>query len=114
MFYPRYFEMINDAVEALFSDLLGWLFEEMHHDSGVPTASFKVEFKASSRHGDHLDLNLTVTDLGRSSMTLRTEAVSEGQVRIVADQVLVCVNGDGRPKQWPVELRETVKTIMEG
>ena len=27
VFYPRFFEMINDAVEALFSDVLNWPFE---------------------------------------------------------------------------------------
>ena len=52
VFYPRFFEMINDAVEALFSDMLGWPFEKMHPDSGVPTAEFKVRFKVPCRQGD--------------------------------------------------------------
>ena len=37
-FYPRYVEIINDAVEALFGDFLGWTFAEIVKTGGVPTA----------------------------------------------------------------------------
>ncbi|GGE38266.1 hotdog family protein [Actibacterium pelagium] len=48
VFYPRYFEMINDAVEAMFSNLLGWPYEDLLRDSAVPTAAFKVVFTTRS------------------------------------------------------------------
>lgn len=113
VFYPRYFEMINDAVEALFGDLLDWPFEEIHKTAAVPTASFKVDFKAPSRHGDHLELNLTLLRMGGSSLTLRTQAVAEGEMRFEAEQVLVCVNADGKPVRWPATLATKVNMILE-
>jgi 4-hydroxybenzoyl-CoA thioesterase len=113
VFYPRFFEMINDAVEAMFSDLLGWPFESMHPANGVPTAEFKVRFKAPCRHGDQLDLCLTLQRLGGSSLSLTTEARKVDQICFVADQVLVCVGADGRPVAWPKPVRDKINEIME-
>ena len=62
--------MINDAVELLFGDILGWPFETMHPDAGVPTVSFNVRFKRPCRHGNQLDLCVTLTHVGRSSLSL--------------------------------------------
>lgn len=113
VFYPRYFEMINDAVEAMFGDLLGWPFEEIHRSAAVPTAAFKVEFHAPSRHGDQLELRLCILKLGGSSMTLRTEAWGADVHRFTAEQVLVCVNEGGRPQRWPSALVTKVKSVVE-
>ncbi len=114
VFYPRYFEMINDAVETLFCDVLQWPFEEMHKDGGVPTASFNVTFTAPSRHGDLLDLNVAILRLGGSSMTLKTTARAGDQTRFVADQVIVNVDGTGRPRRWPESLRTLATPLLEG
>lgn len=113
VFYPRYFEMINDAVETLFGELLAWPFEEIHQDGAVPTASFKVDFKAPSRHGDLLDLELTIQRLGGSSMTLETRATCAGEMRFMAEQVIVCVNAKGQPIRWPAAVAATVNSIKE-
>ncbi|MBA4491071.1 thioesterase family protein [Paracoccus sp. S1E-3] len=114
VFYPRYFEIINDAVEAMFSDLIGWPFEEMHNGSGVPTATISVDFTAPSRHGDQIALEITIARLGRSSMVLKTVAMADEETRFIADHVLVCVNEEGRPRSWPDAVRKKVNAIMEG
>ncbi|EBA06837.1 acyl-CoA thioesterase [Sagittula stellata] len=113
VFYPRFFEMINDAVETLFSDLLGWPFEDMHAEAGVPTAAFDVRFKRPCRHGDQLELRLTLTRLGRSSLSLTTRAVRQDTVCFEADQTLVCVDSEGRPAAWPEHVRARIEDIME-
>ena len=113
VFYPRFFEMINDAVEALFSDLLDWPFEMMHPDSGVPTAEFKVRFKVPCRHGDQLKLGIQITQLGRASLSLTTRALKDKTVCFEADQVLVCVGPEGRPVSWPKSVRQKITTLME-
>ncbi|MEM9342616.1 MAG: thioesterase family protein [Pseudomonadota bacterium] len=113
VFYPRIFEMINDAVEALFSDVLEWPFEEIHPKAAVPTAEFNVRFKAPCRHGDHLVLGLQLTRLGRASLSLTTTARRDNTVCFEADQVLVCVGPDGRPVAWPKAVRETITSLME-
>ncbi len=114
VFYPRYFEMINDAVEAMFDDLLGWPFETMHPDCGVPTVAFQVEFKAPSRHGDQLVLQVALLSVGGSSLKLRTTALSGPQGRFVADQTLVLVGGNGRPMHWPEQIKTLITQNLEG
>lgn len=114
VFYPRYFEIINDAVEAMFSDLIGWPFEDMHNGSGVPTATISVDFTAPSRHGDQIALEITIEKLGRSSMVLKTVARAGDEVRFTADHVLVCIDEAGRPRSWPDPVRKKVNDILEG
>ena len=113
VFYPRFFEMINDAVEAMFDDLLGWPFETMHPKNGVPTAAFDVRFKAPCRHGETLVLGLEITRLGRSSLNVTTTARRGHQVCFEADQVLVCVGSEGRPVSWPEPVRGRINALME-
>ena len=41
VFYPRYFEMMNDAIERFFRDIVGWPYRQMHGTDrrGVPAVS---------------------------------------------------------------------------
>lgn len=112
VFYPRFFEMINDAVEALFSDALGWAFEDMHPAAGVPTAEFNVRFKRPCRHGDQLVLHLNLTRLGRSSLALTTRALRGDDLCFEADQVLVHIDAQGRPAPWPERIRTVIAEMM--
>lgn len=113
VFYPRFFEMINDAVEALFSDVLNWPFEYMHPNAGVPTAAFNVRFKKPCRHGDYLELCLRFTRLSETSLTLITQAMKSDVLCFEADQTLVCVNGEGRPAPWPAHVRAKINALIE-
>lgn len=114
VFFPRYAEMVNDAVEALFCDCLGWPFEAMHPDAGVPTAAIAMQFTAPSFHGDPLDLQITIQKIGGASLTLQTRAMCGDETRFVADQTLVCINAQGRPQSWPDAVRGRVATLMAG
>lgn len=105
VFYPRYFEMINDLVEAFFDEALDCPFEDLHRTGGVPTAEIAVQFTAPSRHGDRLTLALACTRLGRSSLDIRTEATCAGERRFVATQTLVLVDDAGKSRSWPDAIR---------
>lgn len=113
VFYPRFFEMINDAIEALFADLLDWPFEEIHRRGAVPTKGFEVEFIAPARHGDRLTLDITLLKLGRSSLALETRALAEGTLRFTAKQTLVHVGETLRPTPWPEPIRQRLTSLME-
>jgi 4-hydroxybenzoyl-CoA thioesterase len=108
IFYPRYFEMVNDLVEAFFDEALGWPFETLLATAGVPTAEIRLRFTAPSRHGDRLQLRLEVTRLGRASMGLTFTAHSGAEQRFEGESTLVHVDGTGRPAPWPVMIREKV------
>ena len=101
VFYPRYFEMINDCVEQFFESALHWPFEELHVDGAIPTVSSQVRFRAASRHGDMLRFALSVAKLGDTSMVLDFTVHAGDELRLEGQSVLVSVGLDGKPKPWP-------------
>ncbi|TCD11856.1 acyl-CoA thioesterase [Oricola cellulosilytica] len=108
VFFPRYFEMINDIAEAWFSESLNAPWQEMHRNNGVPTAQIEVAFKAPSRHGDMLEITLTPQKIGATSVSLEFVAAGADGVRFIARSTLVYINAHGRPERWPDELRERI------
>jgi 4-hydroxybenzoyl-CoA thioesterase len=113
VFYPRFFEIINDAVEAMFDDLLGWSFYQLHPDHSVPTVAMNIHFQAPCRHGDTLNVEITLVKIGRASLTLSTSAFADGTLRFKLDHTLVCVGNLGQPTPWPDHFRATVTSELE-
>jgi 4-hydroxybenzoyl-CoA thioesterase len=73
VFYPQYFVLFNDLLEAWIDSLLpsgfkGWILERRF---GLPTVRLEADFKVVSRMGDDVDLSLAVERLGGRSITLR-------------------------------------------
>ncbi len=114
VFYPRYFEMINDCTEAFFDTSLGHPFETLHLTGGVPTAQIKTDFKAPSRHGDILQIELRCTRLGRASLGLKFTGRSGQEIRFKAASVLVYVDKSGKPHSWPTALRTALAVEFKG
>ena len=112
VFYPRYFEMINDCVEAFFDKRLGVPFETLHKDGGAPTARIETRFKAPSRHGDHLEIHLCPTRIGRSSLDLKFLACCDDKTRFEATSTLVYVGTDLRSTRWPERLHATLSEMI--
>jgi 4-hydroxybenzoyl-CoA thioesterase len=112
VFYPRYFEMINDATEAFFADALDCPWEVLHETANIPTAEITTRFTAPSRHGDLLNIRIEVTNLGRSSLSLAFTATSGAETRFTANSTLVRIDKSGRPEPWPDDLRARLATFM--
>lgn len=113
VFYPRYFEMINDCVELFFEGVLGYPFYEMLPNAGIPTAQLNTSFSAPSRLGDVLTFSLTCLRLGNTSLGLKLVATCGEQERLVALQTVVHVNSGGRPMGWPDRVREIIENQLE-
>lgn len=111
VFYPRYFEIINDCVEAFFDDI-GAPFEAIHKAAAVPTAEISATFQAPSRHGDHLVITLDVTRIGRSSLGLSFTAFCQKEQRFSAKSSLVYVTENGRPHPWPDHIRTALTPYL--
>lgn len=112
VFYPRYFEMLNDFIEDWFADGLGWPFDAMHlaGHAGVPTAALECRFTAPSRLGERLTRELRVTHVGRSSFAVAVRfAGADGGTRMTVAQRLVCVDTD---TMAPMPLPEPVRAAM--
>lgn len=113
VFFPRYFEMVNDCVERFFDEALGWPFETLLGTEGVPTAEIRARFVAPSRHGDRLTLMLRVTRVGQSSLGYRIDADCAGAPRFEAEAVLVHVDAAGRPAPWPRRIKQILTDLTE-
>lgn len=113
IFYPRYFEMLNDVAESFFADIASYPFSEIHPGNGVPTADVKAQFQAPSSHGETLDIAFSLTDLGRSSATTHFVITCKDQPRMTAQSVLVHIGPDRKSTPWPTYVRAALETLME-
>jgi len=86
VFYPRYFEMINEVVEDFFREALGRPFGDWHRrkKTGVPTVHIDTNFLAPSYCDDVLTYTLCISKLGHSSATFLIKARCGDEQRLRA------------------------------
>lgn len=112
VFYPRYFEMLTEALEDWFAEAMGVDFATLHltRRIGVPTVRLACEFNAPSLLGDVLDIAITPIEVGRSSCSLRYSVRGDDSERLKADAVIVCVDLDTmRAIPWPDDIRTKIE-----
>jgi len=113
VFYPRYFEMMNDCVEAFFEEALNLPFADIHTHGAVPTVALSIQFKAVSRLGDQLAIHLKCVKLGRTSLSLETNALCGEELRFTATSTLVFVDTQGKPTPWPATARRKLELFVK-
>ena len=117
VFYPRYFEMINDFVEAFFDRGLGASFHALHvgRKIGTPLASVHCDFKAPSRWNDVLHQSMTVTSIGGAAIGLKVRFASpEGQTRLEAQLTIVTIDLETmRSIRLPEDVRQALTPFVE-
>ncbi|KFK95702.1 MULTISPECIES: thioesterase family protein [unclassified Serratia (in: enterobacteria)] len=97
VFYPQYFVMFNNLLEAWFDQLIpqgfaGFIIEQRY---GIPTVHIDAEFKAVSRMGDDVHLELQVERIGQKSLVLKQRCISnEGELRMQVTQTYVTTSLD--------------------
>lgn len=117
VFYPRYFEMINEVIETFFDEAVGWSFRQMHSVDrvGVPMGRIATEFQAASRLGDVLDWTFLVTRVGGASLDFDLRSACDGSGRLAATGTLVLVDLDAmKSMSWPGPHRATLQSHQEG
>jgi 4-hydroxybenzoyl-CoA thioesterase len=87
--FPRFFDMINAAVEDWFGDALGLRFDRIHMEDryGFPIVHTQCEFLGPCRIGERLVLELTVARIGRTSLDLSFRGRIGGETRLRARNV---------------------------
>ena len=116
VFYPRYFEMLNELVEDWFAQSLSIPFEQLigQRRVGMPTVQLDTRFKRISRQGDVLQQRLRLTRLGGSSLTLAITFDGDDGTRVEFDQVLVCTSLDThKPQALPDDVRAAIERAQE-
>ena len=114
VFYPRYFEMLNDTVEDYFDRELNHAFAELHKTGGIPTVQMNATFSAPSRLGDALVICLKVCRIGNSSVDFSYATTCAEQLRFAATSTLVYVDESGTSQLWPRRLRQALESQLQG
>ena len=112
VFYPRFFEIAHEAKEEWFRAVVGIPFQQFvgAHGRGLPIVRLEADFFAASRHGDELDIAITVAQLGRSSLHLHYAIGCGGEPRLAIRTVIVQTDlRTGRPVPIDGELRERLE-----
>lgn len=116
VFYPRYFEMINDFVETWFDKGMGLPFHTLHvtRRLGTPLASVQCDFSAPSRWHDRLHQRLTVRRIGGASFDAEVcFSGIDGDVRLNASLTIVTVDLDRmRSTAIPDDLRQRMQAFL--
>ncbi len=116
VFFPRFFEMFQAAVEDWFNLCLqmNYASQILGQRVGFPTARTECDFLHPCRLGEVLELHLILEAIGRSSFTLRFDGQVGGQLRLRARSVLVAIElGHGRPQPLGAELRERMQAYLQ-
>ena len=108
VYYPRYIELLDHAVEDWTASTIGVPRREMHaaRRLALPLVDLRASFSAVSRLGDMLTFGLQIAKVGRTSLVLRAGVHCGGQLRFAArlTQVLTGLD-DLTPVPWPAEWR---------
>ena len=97
VFYPQYFVMFNDLMEAWVDELVpdGFRGLIIERRVGMPTVRLEADFRAISRMGDLVTLELEVERLGNKSLNLAWRCLGEdGELRMGAQQTIVFTSLD--------------------
>lgn len=115
VFFPRYFEKFQAAVEDWFNKELGLDYAGifLHRGVGLPTAHTECNFIKPCRLGEMLDLSLCLTKVGGSSISVEFIGTVAGEQRLHGQSVLVFIDlKDGSPVPIPDDLREKLENYQ--
>jgi 4-hydroxybenzoyl-CoA thioesterase len=86
VFYPRFFELMQEATEDFFRHAIGMPFEELVNRDGIvmPAVSLDVRWHAPSRLADLLSIDVGVARLGTASIDFAYEMSCRGERRMSA------------------------------
>lgn len=114
VFYPRYFEMLNELVEDWFAQMGVGLDELIgRRRLGMPTAQLQTRFVRVSRQGDRLLQRIRLDRVGGSSVSLQARFDGDDGPRVAFEQVLVCTSlQTHRPHPLPDDLRAALTRAL--
>jgi 4-hydroxybenzoyl-CoA thioesterase len=116
VFYPQYFVLFHELLEDWFDRGLGLDYAAFvsRERRGLPTAHIDCDFKIPSKIGDTVQMRLSVTRIGTSSITLDVSVHAGDEVRLTAHQVLVLISlENGAVLPIPADLRARIAPYLQ-
>jgi 4-hydroxybenzoyl-CoA thioesterase len=120
VYYPVFFDWFHQAMEAWFAQALRQPYAEVLQTVGFPAARTGADFRRPCRLGEPLAVEVRITRLGGSSLTLGFTVVGavDGVVRATGETVCVCIPASGAAEAGfqfrPVPIPTVLRTAMEG
>lgn len=115
-YYPRIFEFIHQATEALWDVHVGrrYFYLLSEERLGFPLVHAEVQFKHPLNFGDRPIVKVTVFKVGTSSLGLRYQFSVDEVECVDARMTVVCVKLDGLEKiAIPERYREKFEELLE-
>jgi Predicted thioesterase len=116
VFYPQYFVLFNDLLEAWIDSLVpegfaGYIGEKR---CGLPTVHLEADFRAISRMGDDVILSIALERLGGKSMGLALACTGkDGVLRVAVKQTVVTTSLDSHAAiPIPEQLRQALTALV--
>jgi len=119
VYYPRFLHYFHVALEEFFGAELGMDYPRVlvEHRIGFPTVHLETDFSAPLNYGDEVDVEVTVEQIGRTSITwgYRVYNSSEpGKVIVQGHNITVTVNLDTFEKlEMPDWLRQKLEEYKQ-
>ena len=115
VYYPNYFRFFDNATAALLSAAFAmhkrnWL--EHYGIAGIPMVDTGARFIKPSRFGDVVDIRSEITELGRSSFSVKHTLLRDGEVAIEAHEKRVWVVRDEAGGIRSAPLPEDVRRLL--
>lgn len=114
-YYPNLVNFLHEAFEDFFAGHVGRPYAEAYREGlAFPTVKVEMDFLSPVHYGDHVDIDVTVEKVGRSSVQIRYEGSVKGRPVFRARNVMVAVDMPTfRPTPLPPALRESFLAAME-
>ncbi len=118
VYFPRYFDWFHQAMESWFDEDLGLAYSELITERrlGLPCVHTEADFKAGCRLGEDVEVELSVEELGNSSITLAFAVRGSGELKATGRSVVVLAHmqpeGGVRLSRLQGELRERVEAFV--
>jgi 4-hydroxybenzoyl-CoA thioesterase len=97
VFYPRYFEMFDASTTALFERALGmtkFQFVKAYDSVGYPMVDTRARFLLPTRYGDDVVIETEITEVKRSSFSLRHRLLKDSELAVEGFETRVWVGRD--------------------
>ena len=119
VYYPRFLHYFHVALEEFFASELGVEYPTVvnRHRIGLPTVHLETDFSRPFSYGDHIELEVCVLKVGRTSITFGYRVFKKGETQpwISGHNVTVCLDMDRFQKQEiPSWLRQLLEQKIRG
>lgn len=117
VYFPHYFDMFNGLIEDWYTEQLGVDYSKLilGDRHGFPYVHIETDFKIPSRMGEHLNLTLLLTRVGRSSLGVIIVGHIGGVERLRARLVTAMTSLETqRSVELPQALRQKFEAYMKG